>query len=273
MKKTTVHSGLRIAYADAGIGTPAVVFIHGAFGNRRHYVAQLEHLRGRCRVLAPDLRGHGESEAPSGPFGLREAAEDVLAVCDAAGVGRVVLCGHSWPVALQVAAMRPEIVAGVVLLDGAVLFPEPMRAQTLSNFVPGLEGPGWAEAMRQYFGGRAFSAFDSQALKTRLLDAIGEAPPQFAAQMMRDVMSSDWAPQLTSGNFPLLYIHANVPVDLERLRQLRPDALIGVVAGAGHWMMLEVPDQVNAMLDRFLHIVEAGSPAPTRPAAVEATSR
>jgi pimeloyl-ACP methyl ester carboxylesterase len=41
------------------------------------------------------------------------------------------------------------------------------------------------------------------------------------------------------------------------LRELRPDVLLGAVVGSGHWMMLEVPDQVNAMLDRFLQIVEA----------------
>jgi hypothetical protein len=45
------------------------------------------------------------------------------------------------------------------------------------------------------------------------------------------------------------------PADLERLRQLRPDALLASVAGSGHYLKLEVPDQVNAMLDRFLQIV------------------
>jgi hypothetical protein len=57
-------------------------------------------------------------------------------------------------------------------------------------------------------------------------------------------------------------VHGGIPADLARLRQLRPDALVvASVAGAGHYMTLEVPDQVNAMLDRFLQIVDQRSPS------------
>jgi pimeloyl-ACP methyl ester carboxylesterase len=52
-----------------------------------------------------------------------------------------------------------------------------------------------------------------------------------------------------------MYVHATVPVDLARLQQIRPDAIIGTVIGSGHFVMLAVPDQINAMLDRFLAIV------------------
>ena len=107
MKHTTFSGDLRIAYEDAGSGSPAVVLIHGAYASSAHYASQIEHASKRHRVLAPDLRGHGDSDTPEGPFGIREVAEDVLAVCDAAGVATAVVCGHSWAVPLQVAALRP----------------------------------------------------------------------------------------------------------------------------------------------------------------------
>jgi len=47
-----------------------------------------------------------------------------------------------------------------------------------------------------------------------------------------------------------------------RLQELRPDAMVGQVVGSGHYLMLSIPAQVNAMLDRFLEVVEAG-PRPT----------
>jgi pimeloyl-ACP methyl ester carboxylesterase len=87
---------------------------------------------------------------------------------------------------------------------------------------------------------------------------IANAPAQIAAPLMRDVMTLD-SSQFLTGSYPLLYVHARVPADLTRLRELRPDVLIGAVVGSGHWMMITVPDQVNALLDRFLQIVASRS--------------
>lgn len=259
MKQTAVTNGLRIAYEDVGVGSPAVVLIHGAFGNRSHYAAQIEHLAQRHRVVALDLRGHGESDVAPDGYRLRDYAQDVVAVCEVAALDRYVLCGHSMPVALIAASLTPGRTAGVALLDGTMLFPESLRSQALANLVPILEGEGWIEAMQGFLIGRGIGPHDSAALKARVLAEIAAAAPGIAAPLMRDVMSEDFSP-LLSGRFPLLYVHAGVPADLTRLRELRPDVLLGAVVGSGHWLMLEVPDQVNAMLDRFLQIVAPRSP-------------
>jgi pimeloyl-ACP methyl ester carboxylesterase len=251
-----VVGDLRIVYDDAGAGTTAVMLIHGGFANRTHLAPQFSHLSRRHRVLALDLRGHGDSGVPVGGFRMRDFAEDVIAVCETAEVDRAVLCGHSMSgaIALEVAAARPELVAGVAMLDAAILFPDAIRAQALTNLVPALEGEGWVDALRGYFM-RAFGPYDSPALKTRVMEEIGTTPRQMAAPLMRDLMSSDFGAQLSSGKFPLLFVHAKTPADLARLQHLRPDALIGSVVGSGHYLSLQVPDQVNAMLDRFLEIV------------------
>ena len=247
---------LRIAFEEVGEGSPAIVMIHGGFANRSHFAAQLDHLSERHRVLAIDLRGHGESDVPKSSVTLRDFAMDVIGVCEAAGVDRAVFCGHSMggAVALEVATMQPDRVAGVALLDAAILFPEALRAQALAGLVPALEGDAWLDALRTYFG-RFFGPYDSPALKARVMAELERVPRHLAAPLMRDVMSSDFAAQLSREDHPLLFIHARVPADLERLRQLRPDVLLGSVVGSGHYLMLEVPDQVNAMLDRFLRIV------------------
>ena len=258
MKQTAVRNGLHIAYEDVGYGSPAVVLVHGAFGSRSHYAAQIEHLSQRHRVLALDLRGHGESDVPQNGFKLQDCAEDVIAVCEAAGIDRYVLCGHSMPVALIAATHNPERVAGVALLDGALLYPESLRSQVLTSLVPALEGAGWVEAMQSYLVGRGIGPYDSVDLKARMMAEIATAPAQIAAPLIQDLMTLDFS-QFLTGNYPLLYVHARVPADLTRLKELRPDVLLGSVVGSGHWMMLEVPDQVNAMLDRFLQIVESRS--------------
>lgn len=252
-----VTDGLRIAFADLGEGAPAIVLIHGAFGDRSHYASQIAHLAERHRVLALDLRGHGESDVQTDGVCVRDFARDVIGVCRTAGVDHAILCGHSigGAIALEVAADAPTLVAGVVLLDGAVLFPEPVRTGPLASFTSALDTEGWREALVAFFGDRMFTRYDSQQLKARIMAQLGNARREMATTMMRDLFSSDYADHLSSTDYPLLFIHSRIPVDLTRLRQLRPDALVGEVVGAGHYAMLEVPNQVNAMLDRFLEIV------------------
>ena len=62
--RTAVARGLTIAYDDVGRGTPAVVLIHGAFGSRSHFAAQVEHLARRHRVVALDCTVMGKAIFP-----------------------------------------------------------------------------------------------------------------------------------------------------------------------------------------------------------------
>lgn len=256
--RMAVVRGRRIAFEVSGAGDPAVVLIHGAFENRGYFARQVQHLTPRHRVLTIDLPGHGQSDVPDSGFCVRDFAQDVIGVCEAAGIDRAVLCGHSMPVALEVATLRPALAAGVVLLDGVVLFPEPVRSAVLASLLPGLQGDDWMEALRSFFGSLV-GPHDSPAVKARVIDDLGRAPRSMPAPFMQDIMASDFAAELSATTCPLLYVHAGAPADLERLRRLRPDALVGRVVGSGHYLTLQVPDQVNAMLDRFLQIVEAAT--------------
>src|SRR5947209_5751949 len=85
-------SKLHIAFDDVGSGEPVVVLLHGLFGNRTYYAAQTRHLALRHRVLSIDLRGHGESGVPDEGYDLDALADDVIRVCDEAGVSRAVFC-------------------------------------------------------------------------------------------------------------------------------------------------------------------------------------
>jgi pimeloyl-ACP methyl ester carboxylesterase len=261
--KRTLPRDVEIAYEEAGRGDPTVILIHPPFGNRSHFAAVFRHLAQRNRVIALDLRGCGESGVPAEGFRIVDLADDVRAVCRAAGVDRAVLCGHSLggTVALEVAALEPQLVAGVALLDPVVLFPEPLRRQVLEQLVPALAGPGWQEVLRSFIAGRMFGPFDPPEVRARIAQEVATLPAHLPAPLMRDGMSNDFSDRLAAGKYPLLFVHAQVPADLERLKQLRPDAIVASVAGSGHFLTLIVPDQVNAMLDRFLAILPIAATA------------
>ena len=259
----TWSNGVEIAFDDTGGPEPAIVLIHAAFGNRSSYDGMVPGLAKKHRVITLDLRGHGDSGVPDEPFGLLECANDALAVCREAGVRRAVLGGLSMSgvISLIAAGLAPDLVAGVVMLDGTLLFPEVIRKHGLEEFVPALEGPRWLEAARNYFGTLMFTRFDPPGLKDEILDDLSKVPPHIAAPLMRDIFISDHAEKLVAAPCPLLYIHGVTPTDVNRLRELRPDALVGAVVGAGHFINMVVPEQLNAMIERFIEVLPIAAPA------------
>jgi len=94
MSKIARVRGIEMAYDDEGEGAP-VVFLHGFPFNRSMWREQADALRATCRVVAPDLRGHGGTTAVGEPATMEEVAEDVAALLDVLGIGRAIVCGLS----------------------------------------------------------------------------------------------------------------------------------------------------------------------------------
>ncbi|MGH8992167.1 MAG: alpha/beta fold hydrolase [Acidimicrobiia bacterium] len=112
--------GVELAYGFwPGRGMP-IVAIHALTTSYKTFVGIGERLAGRRPLFAPDLRGRGDSDKPAGPYGMAAHAADVAAAMRAIGIGPAVVVGHSMGayVATALAAGEPDLVAGVVLLDG-----------------------------------------------------------------------------------------------------------------------------------------------------------
>ncbi len=108
-----------------GDGTP-VVAVHALTGSSLSFGGVAERLAGRQPLLAFDLRGRGDSDKPSGPYGILQHACDLDLALSRMGIDRPVVVGHSMGayVAAALAAFRPGRVAGVLLLDGGQ--PQPL---------------------------------------------------------------------------------------------------------------------------------------------------
>jgi hypothetical protein len=74
-------------------------------------------------------------------------------------------------------------------------------------------------------------------------------------------MASDGSDALARVRCPVLIIRrAEMPIDAQRLHELQPHAWIAQPVGTGHWMTISIPDQVNAVLDRFLAFLAVARP-------------
>ena len=247
---------MNLAYDDAGTGEPTIVLVHGwGFGNPSIFVPQFEHLATRHRVLKLDLPGHGRSDLPPPGFGWKDCVTAIIATLDTAGVDRAVVCGHSFGgrMAVEIAAAYPSRTAGIALLDPVILFPEPVRQQAVTGLVPALRSEHWLQALEGYFS-RLFSPYDPPELQSQVLTELGLVRPEMAAPIMEEGMATDGSEFLARVQCPVLLVSAGAPVDIARFRALQPEAFVGSVVGSGHSLTLVVPDQVNAMLDRFLEL-------------------
>lgn len=122
MERIAASDGCGLAVTATGpADARAVVLLHSIGCDHAMWDEQAQALGGRWRVIRPDARGHGASEAPAGDYALARLGRDVLEVMDALGVARASLCGLSLGglVAQWVAAEAPDRVDRLVLANTA----------------------------------------------------------------------------------------------------------------------------------------------------------
>jgi pimeloyl-ACP methyl ester carboxylesterase len=117
------------ASPGSGADAPAFFLVHGLASNARLWDGVAERLAaaGHAAVTV-DLRGHGRSAKPDGPYDVPTVAEDLATVIAALALDRPIVAGQSWGgnVVLELAARHPNDVRGIVLVDGGWL--EPSRS-------------------------------------------------------------------------------------------------------------------------------------------------
>lgn len=111
-------TGLHVTEFGPRDGAPLLA-IHGITSSSRAWAALARHLP-EMRVIAPDLRGRGRSRELTPSTGMRHHAADLAALLDALDTGPVPVVGHSMGafVAVALAAVRPDLVSSLLLVDG-----------------------------------------------------------------------------------------------------------------------------------------------------------
>jgi len=119
---------IEVSCSEAGAGDPPLVMLHGLTGHRDDFLECLPGLAARRRVLAPDLRGHGDAThvGGDGSYDFERLVRDLERLLQALDVPRCHLLGHSFGgmVALRFVLAHPERVASLVLMSTAPFAPD-----------------------------------------------------------------------------------------------------------------------------------------------------
>lgn len=101
----------------------AVLALHGLASSCHWYDLVMPHLAGSHRCIAPDQRGHGQTDQPPTGYDWQSVATDIVEALDLLHLERVSVLGHSWGgyVALSVAAKYPERVSNLAIIDGGFI--------------------------------------------------------------------------------------------------------------------------------------------------------
>jgi pimeloyl-ACP methyl ester carboxylesterase len=257
------RDGVTLFYEEAGEGEAPVLLVHGWCCDHAYFAPQFEHFARRGhRVVAVDLRGHGRSDKPHQHYVMQLFADDLAWTCERLDLARPVVVGHSMGgvAAFDLAARYPELTSGVVMLDAGVVLPSSARA-AIPGFLEELRGPDYREALRRYVANSLFIPTDDQGRKERILESMFSAPQHVVVSAFEGLC--DYDPYKATGGLvvPGLYIAADelTPrLDMARFHEMFPEVLYGKPVGSGHFCQLEVPGQINAMIERFLAIIVRG---------------
>ncbi len=273
-------NGLTFAVDEAGEGDAVAILLHGFPENRSSWRHQLQPLADLgWHVIAPDMRGYGDSDRPRGrdAYRLEHLVADVAALFDACGARRRLLIGHdwgamvAWDFAIRVA--RP--------LDGLVAMnvPHPSVFRRVLRHSWGQRGRSWYAAFFQLprlpeavltargaaAVGRMFSdtAVDKSAFPPSVLDGYRAAalkPGAMTAMLnyyranLRALSTETAVPVLQVPTL-LIWGEEDVALGLELTEGYRPlvaDFTLRRFPGVSHWVQQEAPGPVNAALADWL---------------------
>jgi 3-oxoadipate enol-lactonase len=261
--KTTIR-GIEIGYDEAGSGTP-VVLLHGFPFNRSMWSEQIEALTVRHRVLAPDLRGHGETTATEATT-MEDMARDVSALMEQRNISRAAVCGLSMGGYVALALMR--------------MFPLRARALVLADTRAG-EDTEEARANREVQAQKVLqegmaaivdtmlpklltrqTLTKNPSLVSRVREMILKTNPVGAAAALRAMAQRrNQTSFLSRIVAPALIIvgreDAITPVaEAELIHREIGGSRLEVIEDAGHLSNLEQPERFNEALTRFLRDLE-----------------
>ena len=249
----------RMSYTDVGQGLP-VVLIHGFPLNREIWAPQTEALTNKYRLITPDLRGHGDSEATPGPYTMDLLADDINGLLDAVHIQqRVILGGLSMGgyVAMAFARRHPERLAGLFLTATHADADTPEGQDGRRKAIAAAEQacssqPAVDSMLPKLFAPQTYTEKPALVENVRLIVGKTSLTGVINAQLGM-LERSDSHDTLRNLEVPGLMLYGDQDQIIPEEAAIKTadgfaDCTMGAIKGAGHLLNMERPDEFNRSL-------------------------
>ena len=249
---------INLYYETTGQGQP-LVFINGLGSSTRDWDRQVAEFSKAYQVITYDLRGHGQSDKPAGPYSLPMFAADTAGLLKALGVTSAHIVGLSLGggVAFQLALDYPQLVKTMTIVNSApaMVGITPDAQKEVERRVAIVRQMGM-RAMGEALAPNLFPKAEHAALRQTFVEQWAENDPQAYIEATLSMVGWNVTDRLGSIRCPTLVIAADqdyTPVATkEAYVKLLPDAQLVVIADAHHATPVERPQEFNAALAQFL---------------------
>ena len=266
--------GTRLHYLEAGTGTP-LVMIPGWSQSAEQFKYQFTSLSSRYRVIAVDMRGHGESEKPNFGYTIARLSKDLHDVLLALNLHEVCLLGHSMGVSVIWSywdQFGEDRLAKLILVDQqAVLLLNPswsseeqaatgatFSSASLTQMCDALVSPNGVEATKSFLDRMVSDAMSSDE-KSWIIERSLRFPRVLAAALLYNHATLDWRDVIPRITLPTLIIGGRTsvvpwPSQVWIHEQIGGSCLeiFEKEENGSHFMFLEAAQKFNRILAKFL---------------------
>ena len=257
--RVTSVPGASLLVRDTGGPGPVIVFLHGLGGHAMEWWPLVSHLQAQYRAVGVDQRGHGASTTRPDDLSRAAFVNDAVAVIESLGVGPVVLVGQSFGAhtALLVAAIRPELVSLLVLVEGGVGGGSEEGSQDVIDWFGSWPTPFLnATAAAEYFGGGTAGEAWAAGLEQTDTGLV----PRFDLGVLHEAIravhtQTRWA-EWAAISRPTLLVkgdHGFLSQDeVDEMLASNHNARAVVIQGAGHDVHLDAAEQLAIAISTFV---------------------
>ena len=239
---------------------PALVLANSLGSTLAMWEPQIEQLAAEFRVVRFDLRGHGRSPVPPGPYALTDLAEDVIALLDRLGIARAHVAGVSLGgmIAMRLGIDAPERVDRLVLCCTSARLGPPSAWEDRIRLVRAQGTEALADTVVARWFTPAWAAANPERVR-RLREMIASTPDEGYAGCCAAIQHMDLHDELPRISAPTLVIAgaddpATPPDHGARIAAAIPGARMAVVPHSAHLANIEQADEVTARILDHLRV-------------------
>lgn len=246
---------------DGDPGSPVIIFIHGFPFNKSMWNVQKEKLKDRYRVIAYDVRGHGNSDAGKEDFSIELFAKDLLVLMDTLKIDKTVLCGLSLGgyIALNAVLNYPERFTALILSDTQCIADTPEVKEKRMKTIEAIRMTGVEkyadESIKNLFAPGSF------ILRKAEIAAIKEMIVKTSVKSLSNTLNAlafrkETCSKLKEIKIPVLIMTGKEdiitpPSSAQFMHERIKDSLLCIIENAGHLSNLENPVEFNNHLEKF----------------------